>query len=246
MKPAAVIPARFGASRFPGKPLAFIAGKTMVQRVFEQCLKSEAFSRVLVATEDERIVQVVKGFGGEAVMTSPSCATGTDRVAEVARAHPDLPILINVQGDEPVVHPESLRTLASAFEDPTVTMATLVRPLAEDERPNPNIVKVVLKKNGDALYFSRSDIPFQREASDLQAPPRWAHLGLYGFKRELLLEMASWPETALERSERLEQLRALENGVSIRCLQTPHQGIAVDVPSDVQRVEAFLKSTGQA
>jgi len=237
----AVIPARYAAQRFPGKPLARIAGKPMVQHVFERCDEARCFSRVLVATDDARIVEAVAAFGGEAVLTSPACASGTDRVAEVARGLKLAPeaVVVNVQGDEPAVHPESLWLLARAFEADAVEMATLVRPLADEERANPNVVKVVRDEAGYGLYFSRADIPFQRDAG-ATGLRRWAHLGLYGYRAHVLERLSTLPPTALERTESLEQLRALGNGVSILCVETRHATQAVDTPADVPLAEAAL------
>lgn len=239
--PIAVIPARHAAQRFPGKPLARIAGKPMVQHVYERCGEARCFSRVLVATDDARIVDAVKAFGGEAVLTSPACASGTDRVAEVARGLKLAPeaVVVNVQGDEPAVHPESLAILARVFESDAVMMATLVRPLDESERANPNVVKVVRDESGNALYFSRADIPFQRDAGSA-SPPRWAHLGLYGFRAHVLERLSTLPPTALEKTESLEQLRALGNGIAIACAVTTHTTQAVDTPADVPLAEAAL------
>jgi 3-deoxy-manno-octulosonate cytidylyltransferase (CMP-KDO synthetase) len=240
--PIAVIPSRYGAQRFPGKPLALLLGKPMVQHVVERCLEASCFERVVVATDDDRIAQAVRGFGGQAVMTSPACASGTDRVAEVARALglTGAQVVINVQGDEPAVHPDSLRTLALAFDEPEVQMATLVRPLAEAERPNPNVVKVVLDAKGNGLYFSRADLPFAR---DPQGPSleRWAHLGLYGYRADVLQRLAALPPTALEQVESLEQLRALFYGIAIACRVTPHTTQAVDRPDDVPLAEAAVR-----
>ncbi|GMU59181.1 MAG: 3-deoxy-manno-octulosonate cytidylyltransferase [Myxococcaceae bacterium] len=238
--PIAVIPARYGAQRFPGKPLALIAGKPMVQHVYERCGEARCFRRVLVATDDGRVVDAVKAFGGEAVLTSPACASGTDRVAEVARALSLAPeaVVVNVQGDEPAVHPESLSLLAKAFESDAVEMATLVRPLLEEERANPNVVKVVRDEAGRGLYFSRADIPFQRDAG---APvKRWAHLGLYGYRAHVLERLSALSPTALEKTESLEQLRALGHGVAIACVETRHATQAVDTPADVPLAEAAL------
>lgn len=237
VRPVAVIPARFAAVRFPGKPLALLQGKPMVQHVYERCVASGAFSQVIVATEDARIALAVRGFGGEVAMTSPSCPSGTDRVAEVARELPGVHAFLNIQGDEPLVHPESLRTLAEAFADPTLPMATLVRPLEPDEHDNPNVVKVVLRRSGDALYFSRANIPYARDGKDSPGTVRYAHLGLYGFRRDVLLNLSELPPTPLELTERLEQLRALEHGVSIRCLRTEHKSLGVDSPEDLARAE---------
>ncbi|XXF79174.1 3-deoxy-manno-octulosonate cytidylyltransferase [Myxococcaceae bacterium GXIMD 01537] len=235
----AVIPARFASTRFPGKPLALIAGVPMVERVWRRCQESGAFAEVLVATDDERIQRVVEGFGGKAVMTSPACATGTDRVAEVAGPRPDVDVWVNVQGDEPLLDPQALRVLAGLFEDPSVGMGTLVRPLAEEEAASPHVVKAVLALNGDALYFSRSLVPHAREPG--ASVPRWAHLGLYGYRRDVLLRLATLAPTPLEETEKLEQLRALEHGIRIRCGQVSFRSAAVDVPGDVERVEALLR-----
>ena len=235
----AVIPSRYAAQRFPGKPLTPLLGKPMVQHVYERCIEAKCFSRVIVATDDERIATAVRGFGGDVHMTSPTCASGTDRVAEVAAALRSDDVFINVQGDEPAVHPESLAALARTFDDASVEMATLVRPLHDDERSNPNVVKVVRDEAGFGLYFSRADIPYARDASvPLQ---RWAHLGLYGYRAATLKRLASLPPTALEKTESLEQLRALGNGVRILCAQTPHATQAVDTPADVTLAEAALR-----
>lgn len=233
--PVAVIPARHAAVRFPGKPLALLGGKPMVQHVWDRCRESGAFAEILVATDDPRIAGAVIGFGGQVALTSPTCPSGTDRVAEVARARPDVGVWINVQGDEPLIPPEALALLASAFSDPAVSMATLVRPLEDDERTNPNVVKAVLARSGDALYFSRADLPFQRDPQG--TVKRLGHLGLYGYRRDTLLHLASLPPTPLELTEKLEQLRALEHGIAIRCLETKFRGLGVDTPEDLARAE---------
>lgn len=237
----AVIPARYASTRFPGKPLVLIQGRPMVEHVWERCQEAGVFSEVLVATDDARIADTVAHFGGRAVMTDPACATGTDRVAEVARGRPDVDVWINVQGDEPLVDPASLRTLAGLFADPDVQMATLVRPLESAEAVSPNVVKAVLAQSGDALYFSRATLPFVRDAADVGAVRRWAHLGLYGYRRDTLLRLATLPPTPLEAAEKLEQLRALEHGIRIRCGQVTGRSVGVDVPDDVARVEALLR-----
>ncbi|MGA9523396.1 MAG: 3-deoxy-manno-octulosonate cytidylyltransferase [Myxococcaceae bacterium] len=239
----AVIPSRYASSRFPGKPLAVLAGKPMVQHVWERCVASGAFTRVGVATDDARIADVVRGFGGEVWMTSPTCATGTDRVAEVAGGPAaDADVLVNVQGDEPLISPEALRARVGAFEDASVEMATLVRPLAPEEVANPNVVKAVLGLSGDALYFSRAPVPFERDPDPATGPtPRWAHLGLYGYRRATLLRLAALPPSPLEGVEKLEQLRALENGIRIRCRVTHWRSVGVDVPADLLRAEEALR-----
>lgn len=238
----AVIPARHASTRFPGKPLALIAGRPMVEHVWRRCQESLAFHEVLVATDDERIRRAVERFGGTAVMTSSECATGTDRVAEVARSRSGVDIWVNVQGDEPLLDPKALETLAGLFTDPEVHMGTLVRPLEAAEVSNPNVVKAVLALNGDALYFSRAPLPFIREPSAEGSVQRWAHIGLYGYRHETLLRLASLPPTPMEEAEKLEQLRALENGMHIRCGQVHWSTVAVDIPEDVARVEAVMHS----
>ena len=238
--PVAVIPSRYAASRFPGKPLALISGKPMVQHVVERCLEAQCFSKVVVATDDERILAAVEAFGGDAMMTSPTCTSGTDRVAEIARtlglSGDD--VVINVQGDEPAVHPRALATLAGAFAEPTVEMATLVRALKEVERGNSNVVKAVLDERGNALYFSRADLPFQRDPG--AAPERWAHVGLYGYRARVLSRLATLAPTELEKTESLEQLRALGHGIRISCQVTLHESQSVDRPEDVPLAEAAL------
>jgi 3-deoxy-manno-octulosonate cytidylyltransferase (CMP-KDO synthetase) len=236
----AVIPARHQSSRFPGKPLAQLLGKPMIQHVWERCQEAKCFDEVWVATDDDRISRAVRNFGGRVELTSATCASGTDRVAEVARNQLGSPndVFINVQGDEPAVAPESLATLAATFADAAVHMATLVRPLAEHERGNPNVVKVVRAEAGHALYFSRADLPFPRESVPVQ---RWAHVGIYGYRRQTLLRISALAATPLERAESLEQLRALGHGVQIFCAQTDQPTQAVDSPEDVPLAEAALR-----
>jgi 3-deoxy-manno-octulosonate cytidylyltransferase (CMP-KDO synthetase) len=238
--PVAVIPARFAASRFPGKPLTLISGKPMLQHVLERCVEAKCFSKVVVATDDERIRKTIVDLGGEVVMTSPTCPSGTDRVAEVARALglTGERVLINVQGDEPAVHPESLALLARTFDDAHVEMATLVRALEEPERANPNVVKAVLDEAGNALYFSRADLPFQRDPGTRIA--RYAHVGLYGYRARVLERLSTLAPTTLEKTESLEQLRALGHGIRIACRVTRHPTQAVDRPEDVPLAEAAL------
>ncbi len=207
----------------------------MIQHVFLRCQESRIFDRIVVATDDARIVQAAAAFGAEAVMTSPNCASGTDRAAEVARGS-DAEIIVNVQGDEPAIHPAALRLLAEPFE----SMAPLVRPLREDERANPNVVKAVLDQSGHALYFSRADLPYAR-AGTAQIQ-RWAHVGLYAYRRETLLKLAALPATTLEIAEGLEQLRALGAGIRIACRATTHSTVGVDTPEDVPRAEAALRA----
>jgi len=242
-RPIAVIPARWASTRFPGKPLALLAGRPMVLHVVDACRRSGVFAEVLVATEDARIAEAVASAGVRAELTRAEHLCGTDRVAEVAGRLPGdgRSVVINVQGDEPLVEPGALATLVTAFDDPAVEMATLVRPLDEEERPLSQVVKVVLDLQGDALYFSRADVPCSRDGRPVQ---RWAHLGLYGYRKETLLRLARLPPTPLERAESLEQLRALENGIPIRCLRTETRSLGVDTPEDLARAEALLRQRG--
>jgi 3-deoxy-manno-octulosonate cytidylyltransferase (CMP-KDO synthetase) len=232
-KKFAVIPARYASTRFPGKPLALLAGKPMIHHVWDRCREAGCFDAVIVATDDERIAAVARGFQAEVAMTSAGHVSGTDRVAEVALKR-EADVFVNVQGDEPMVPPEALRTLARAFDDPAVEMATLVRALRDDERENPNVVKAVKDAAGWALAFSRQPMP-----------NAWGHVGLYGYRRTTLLRLATLPPTDDERAERLEQLRALGHGIGIFCGETPFAGQAVDVPEDVPRVEALLRRGGR-
>ena len=239
VKPVAVIPARWGSTRFPGKPLVQLAGRPLVVHVLEACRRSDAFSEVRVATDDDRIAAAVSDAGGLVELTRPDHPSGTDRVAEVAARLPSaVRVVVNVQGDEPLVHPEALRALASAFDDPAVEMATLVRPVDDEELGNPNVVKAVMDVHSDALYFSRADVPFSRAGAKVH---RWAHLGLYGYRRATLLRLATLAPSPLERIESLEQLRALENGIRIRCVPTAYASIGVDTPEDLERAEALLR-----
>jgi 3-deoxy-manno-octulosonate cytidylyltransferase (CMP-KDO synthetase) len=241
----AIIPARYGSTRFPGKALAMIKGKPMVQRVYERTRQSKFVSRVVVATDDDRIMQAVTGFGGEAVMTSPAHATGTDRLAEVA-AKLSCDIVVNVQGDEPLIHPEMIdQAIIPLKDDPSIPMGTLCRRIENrDEAFDPNVVKVVFDKNGFALYFSRAPIPWDRDAwagksswNELTlSGPLYKHIGLYVYRREFLLQYAAMSQTGLEAAEKLEQLRVLEHGRRIKTVVTEHESFGVDIPDDLGRI----------
>ncbi len=238
----AVIPARAASARFPNKPLVEIDGLPMVVQVVRRCIEAESFDRIIVATDHEKIQKLVQHHGHEAVMTSPGCPTGTDRVAEVVdelEISKDA-LVLNVQGDEPAMHPDSLKTLAELVAERDVHMATLVRPLNDAERTNPNVVKVVRGAHGDALYFSRADIPFVRHEDP--PPERWAHLGVYGYRVATLEHLASLPPVALEHTEGLEQLRALSHGIRIKTAVTNHVSLGVDRPDDVAGAEALVRA----
>jgi 3-deoxy-manno-octulosonate cytidylyltransferase (CMP-KDO synthetase) len=243
MKILGIIPARFGSTRFPGKPLALIAGKSLIQRVVEQCKKAKALSEVVVATDDLRIQEAVQDFC-RVEMTAPDHASGSDRIAEVA-ARSACDGVVNIQGDEPLIDPAVIDRVAGALND--AEMSTAGTPIRDvEELANPNVVKVVVNVAGQALYFSRRTIPFVRDAASgsaaeqLAAFPFLKHLGLYGYRRETLLRLVKFPLSALERAERLEQLRALENGIQIAVVRVEYDSVGVDVPEDVARVERIL------
>ena len=235
-----IIPARYGSSRLPGKPLADLAGKPLVWHVVERARRSHRLDRVLVATDDERIRDAVAERGGEAVLTSPEHRSGTDRVAEVARQL-EAEFIINIQGDELLPDGDSLDRLVDALErDESIAMATLRLPAGEREMRDSNVVKVVCDGRGRALYFSRSAIPFRlRDAG----APRWSHVGVYAFRRTSLLEFSSLPPTALEREEGLEQLRALENGWAVQVLDAEGEFLEVNTPDDLDRARQALEGT---
>jgi len=241
----AVIPARYTSSRFPGKPFASIAGKPMIQHVVERVRRARRVSKALVATDEPGIRDAVQGFGGEAVLTRRDHPTGTDRVAEVA-AHIPAEIYVNVQGDEPLIDPETIDGLVLALvEDPGVQVASATRAIVQpNEIMDPNITKVVRDFDGNALYFSRAPIPWVRDRNESVAAQHWKHIGLYAFRREALLDFPTLPPGELERLEQLEQLRWLENGYRIRMLETEYDAISVDVPADIDRVEKLLASRG--
>jgi 3-deoxy-manno-octulosonate cytidylyltransferase (CMP-KDO synthetase) len=241
-KVVVVIPARYGSTRLPGKPLVSLAGKPMIQRVYERAKLAQQANQVIVATEDERIVKVVEGFGGEARMTRADHRTGTERVAEVA-AHVTGDVFVNVQGDEPLLDPMAVDTAVQALlEEPAAAISTVATPI---KRPadimDPNVVKTVLDFDGNALYFSRAPIPWVRDTASKIQVRHLKHLGLYVFQREALLEYPTLPQGEAERIEQLEQLRWMENGWKIRVAEVEHDAVSVDVPEDVARVEKLLR-----
>jgi 3-deoxy-manno-octulosonate cytidylyltransferase (CMP-KDO synthetase) len=241
MKIAAIIPARFHSTRFPGKPLIDIGGKTMIRRVYEQAKKASIISEVIVATDDQKIFDEVKNFGGRAILTSPDHNNGTERCAEVA-AGLDADVIINVQGDEPFIHPEPIDLLALSFKDVSVQIATLIKQHALDsELQSPSRIKVAVNKNFEALYFSRSLIPFHQRGNSETIPSYYKHIGIYAFRKDVLLKLVKLQPTALELSESLEQLRWLENGYKIQCLVTQYESISIDTPADLQLIEHLLK-----
>jgi 3-deoxy-manno-octulosonate cytidylyltransferase (CMP-KDO synthetase) len=241
-----VIPARYASQRLPGKPLIDLLGKPMVQRVYERAKNAMLLSRVLVATDDQRVVDVVRAFGGEVAMTAIDIRSGSDRVAAVAStAEGD--IFVNVQGDEPLIAPGMIdEAVRVVLQDERVEVGTLVKKIGSlSELTNPSIVKVVISAEMDALYFSRSPIPFVRDEPDqakwLTRQPFFKHIGIYVFRKRFLQQYARLSESPLERAERLEQLRILEHGFRIKVGVTEHDSIPVDTKEDVQRVVALLK-----
>lgn len=240
----AIIPARYESTRLPGKALAVIDGKPMIQHVYERTRAIGGVNRTLVATDDDRIAAVVRGFGGEVAMTSRDHPSGTDRIAEVARGL-TADIVVNVQGDLPFLQARMLEVAVRHVEDDaTLPMATLKAPIRHQlEMDNPNVVKVVTRENGDALYFSRSPIPYWR-SEHADGVLGYRHIGLYVFRREFLLEFAGMPPTRLEQAEKLEQLRALERGYRIGVSETVDDaGIEVDTPQDLERARSYATGT---
>jgi len=242
---ALVIPARWGSMRFPGKCLHAIAGKPLVQHVWERALQAKGISCVLIATDDDRIAEAALNFGADVVMTSSDHPSGTDRIAEVALRLKEATHFINVQGDEPMIDPLLISLLAKTLKrDPKIGMITAATPFTDpQEVDDPNCVKVVMGRHDEALYFSRSRIPYQRDAKDkTSAVKPLLHVGIYGYRRDVLRKLVRFTPTPLEQCEKLEQLRALENGIPIRVVMTSHRGFGVDTPADAARVEKMLRS----
>lgn len=238
-KASVIIPARWASTRFPGKPLHLLAGKPLVQHVWERASRARGVESVIIATDDMRIAEAAFAFGADVALTSPKCVSGTDRCAEVAARLKGISHVINVQGDEPLIDPALISRLARTLAlEPKLEMVTAAVPFGPDEDPtNPNAVKVVLNRDANALYFSRSLIPFPRDGG---AFPFLRHLGIYGYNTKFLLQFVKWRTGKLEAAESLEQLRALENGATIRVLSTKSASIGVDTPSDALTAEALL------
>jgi len=236
------IPARWGSTRFPGKPLHHIAGKPLVQHVWERCQACKAVDEIIIATDDERIVEAAASFGARAVMTSPDHPSGTDRVAEAAEKCGDFDVIINVQGDEPLISPALIDDLARALrQDAGIKMITAAAVIHDSALvADENVVKVVTDLHGDALYFSRSPLPFVRKAESRTHHKR--HLGIYGFRKDFLFEFVKWPPSMLEVTESLEQLRAMENGVRLRVVMTEDLSPGVDTLEQAQAIEQQLLS----
>ncbi len=239
MKVICIIPARYASTRLPGKPLKLIAGRPMIQWVYEQAKKAEIPTEVIVATDDVRVYDTVLAFGGNACMTREDHPNGTSRLAEVAEKFPDADVIVNVQGDEPMIPPEIIDRLANAFaEEPELKMATMKAQMQESEYGDPSAVKVVTDQNGYALYFSRSLLPYPRNKSNLFKV--YKHVGIYAYTRTFLMQYAAMAPTPLEQVESLEQLRVLENGYKIKVLESSFQGVGVDTQADLDAVNKIL------
>lgn len=240
-KIVSVIPARYQSSRFPGKPLALIKGKPMIQWVYERVSAVEEISEVYVATDDERIFNEVQEFGGKAIMTG-ECSCGSDRVYQACK-NIDCDIILNIQGDEPMIKTEMIKDLISAFDDPDVQMATLKKEItSESDINNPNIAKLITDVNDNAIYFSRSTVPYNRDGLD--DVKYFKHIGVYGYTKDFLKTFVELPQSKLERAEQLEQLRAIENGYKIKVVETKYQSIGVDLPEHIKIVEQEIEKEG--
>lgn len=241
MKIVGIIPSRFASTRFPGKPLVEISGKTMIQRVYEQAKKAKALTDVIVATDDKRIEKHIMSFGGNVVMTKSTHKSGTDRCAEaVKKIYRDFDVAINIQGDEPFIHPQQIDELAKCFYDKNTELATLVKPIENSEDIfNPNRIKVVLDKNKNALYFSRSPIPFCKQAEQKNCHKThiyYKHIGIYGYRISTLKKITKLKPSSLEISESLEQLRWIENGYKIKARLTKYESVSIDAPDDLKKI----------
>lgn len=257
MSAIVVIPARYASTRFPGKPLALLKGKPIIQHVYQNSLNARLAGEVIVATDSETIFETVMSFGGKAVITSPDHQSGTDRIAEVA-ATMNCDIMVNVQGDEPLIRPEMIDAVISVLDDSRASLGTLAIPIRDSrEIFDPNVVKVVFDHEGFAWYFSRAPIPYHRDEwnntltqsrelrakSDLVVRDCFKHVGIYSYRREVLLKLSALPPSRLEMIEKLEQLRAIENGFRIKVRETSFETIGVDTPQDLERVEQCLNSS---
>ena len=239
MKTVAVIPARYGSSRLPGKPMLDICGKPLIQRVWEVVAQVRNIDEIIVATDDDRIAKTVQDFGGKAMMTSPDCQSGSDRVREVVQIV-EADVYVNVQGDEPLLEPSAIEKLLDVFaHDASVQVATLCSSISREEAQSPNQVKVVRDHVGNALYFSRAPLPFVREAND--TAEYLGHIGIYAYRREALCSFTVLPVSPLEQAEKLEQLRFLQAGIPIRVIEIPKMGVGVDTQEDLERVRTVIR-----
>ncbi len=236
-----VIPARFGSTRFPKKVIADLNGKPIIQHIWENCKKAKMLDDLVIATDNDEVMEVIKSFGGKAVFTSPDHMTGTDRIAEVVNAI-DVNVIVNIQGDEPLIQAEMVDSLVRTILDhKNISMASLMKKMENlDEINNPNVVKVIVDKNGFAIYFSRSPIPYPRLKEE--AKLYYKHLGIYAYTKDFLYEYTNLPKSYLEKCESLEQLRVLENGYKIKMVETKFDTIGVDTPDDLEKVKSRLEA----
>jgi 3-deoxy-manno-octulosonate cytidylyltransferase (CMP-KDO synthetase) len=248
MKILGIIPARYASSRFPGKPLADICGKSMIQRVYEQAKKAQTLSDVVVATDDSRIEDHVLAFGGNVIRTAATHESGTDRCAEVIGLTPDFDTVINIQGDEPLINPEQIDLIGHKLKDENVLIATLIKRIhSQEELHNTNTPKVVCGINGQAIYFSRQAIPHVRGVEEpkwLEKNPFYKHIGIYGYETDTLKQLAKLSPSPLEQTECLEQLRWLEHGYTIHTVETSVETLAVDSPEDLERIIEIIQKSG--
>lgn len=240
-KVVGVIPARYSSTRFEAKVLADIMGKPMIQWVWERAKQVKILDELIIACDDERVAEVARGFGAQVVMTAKGHASGTDRIAEVVNPI-EVKVVVNIQGDEPLVHPTMIDSVARAIlSDSSISVATIIRKIENPQDINdPHVVKVVKDKNDFALYFSRSPIPFHARNSDITAPVYYKHIGLYGYSKDFLFTYKNMASSNLERTEKLEQLRVLEDGYKIKVIETKYDTIGVDTPEDLEKVKEYL------
>lgn len=237
MKFIAVIPARYAATRFPGKLMQMLGSKTIIRHVYENTVATGLFDEIFVVTDSKIISDEIETNGGKAVMSKKEHESGSDRIAEVV-AELTADVIVNIQGDEPFIKKEPLEKLIRSFDDNTVKVASLMRKISPAEAANPNNVKVVTDKKGDALYFSRSAIPYDRDG--INAVNYYLHVGVYAYKKDVLLSFTQWQQSVLEKTEKLEQLRYLENGVKIRMAETDYINVAIDIPEDLEKAKKYL------
>lgn len=240
MNIVAVIPARYAATRFPGKLMQMLGGKPIIRHVFVNAKKTGLFSNVFVVTDSDIIYQEITKNGGKAIMSKKEHESGSDRIAE-AIAEMNVDVIVNIQGDEPFIKKEPLEKLVGLFKDPSVQVGSLMRKISKEEAGNPNNVKVVTDISGNALYFSRSIVPFQRDTET--AAEYYLHVGVYAYRKEALMNFTKWPQSVLEKTEKLEQLRYLENGIKIKMAETDYNNIAIDTPEDLEKAKAIFASS---
>lgn len=239
-KTAIIIPARYGSSRLEGKPLIKVLDKPIIQWVYEKAMMSKEADIIIVATDDKRIYDAVKEFGGNVEMTSVEHKCGSDRIKEVVMRHPEISFVVNLQGDEPLIKPESIDEVAKNVKFDSADISTLIRKITPQEAENPNLVKCIIDKNGYAMYFSRSKIPFERNTGKADF---YGHLGIYGYKRESLIKMTEMPQTTYEMAESLEQLRALQNGMKIKTSVVDFVPVGIDTAEDLEKFKKIVEKS---